>query len=146
MSPTPKIRALAPDDGAALIALRREALLDSPFAFGASPEDDQGFSPEAVRASLSNSGHSVVLGAFADEALVGMVGVFQMNRRKANHKALVWGMYVTPAARRTGVGAALLSAAIARARSWPGVLQVHLAVSETTPGARRLYEHAGFRE
>ena len=42
-------------------------------------------------------------------------------------------------------GEALLEAAIAQSRAWPGVLQVQLAVSVTAPAAQRLYERLGFR-
>lgn len=144
MSPT--VRPLVPEDAAALIALRAEALHSAPLAFSASPEDDQGFSPEAVRALLAGSGRSAVFGAFSGEVLIGMCGVVQLNRRKAHHNALIWGMYVSAAARRSGAGAGLLAAAIDRARAWPGVIQIHLAVSDAAPEARRLYERAGFRE
>ena len=146
MSPTPQIRALVPDDAQALIALRAEALRSAPLAFAASPGDDQGFSPDAVRASLSGRDPSAVFGAFDATALVGMVGVVQLNRRKAHHNALIWGMYVSAKARRSGAGAALLAAAIDRVRTWPGVIQIHLAVSDAAPEALRLYERAGFRE
>ena len=144
MSPT--VRPLFLEDADALIALRAEALRSAPFAFAASPEDDPGFSPNAVRASLSGSEPSAVFGAFDGAALVGMVGVVQLNRRKARHNALIWGMYVSAKARRSGAGAALLAAAIERACIWAEVIQVHLAVSDAAPEARRLYERAGFRE
>ena len=40
----------------------------------------------------------------------------------------------------------LLRTAILQARSWAGVEQAHLAVSEVAGGARRLYERNGFQE
>lgn len=55
-------------------------------------------------------------------------------------------MYVTAASRRRGVGGKLLDAAIQEASSWPGVEQIHLAVSDVAAEARRLYERAGFQE
>jgi RimJ/RimL family protein N-acetyltransferase len=59
---------------------------------------------------------------------------------------MIWGMYVTPAARGRGVGATILRAAVERARSWPGIAQVHLSVTETSKEATRLYASEGFRE
>ena len=54
-------------------------------------------------------------------------------------------MYVTPAFRRQGLAAALLAAAIAHARTLPGVDWLHLSVTSAAPDARRLYERAGFQ-
>jgi ribosomal protein S18 acetylase RimI-like enzyme len=86
---------------------------------------------------------SVVLGAFGPD-LVGMAGCFRMEGRKHAHKALVWGMYVAPEARARGLGRALLEAAVAQARAWPGVEQVQLAVMTANAPARALYHAAGF--
>jgi RimJ/RimL family protein N-acetyltransferase len=141
-----KVRALAPDDAPLPIALRREALSSSPLAFGASLDDDRGLSLELMRSSLANVAGSAVLGAFDGEALVGMAGIMRLEKLKSRHRAMIWGMFVTPAARRRGLGAALLNAAIDHARSWPGVVQVQLSVFETAEEARRLYRRAGFRE
>jgi len=57
----------------------------------------------------------------------------------------VGGMYVSPAHRRGGLGRALMSAAVAHARTVSGVRLVTLSVSDSTPAARRLYEAVGFR-
>jgi len=57
--------------------------------------------------------------------------------------AFVAYMAVEPAARRTGVGAALLAAAEDEARR-RGVPYIALMVSEENEGARRLYGHAGY--
>jgi ribosomal protein S18 acetylase RimI-like enzyme len=54
-------------------------------------------------------------------------------------------MYVQPAARRRGIGAALLSAANAFARGLSGVGLIQLSVAETAEAALRLYQRAGFR-
>ncbi len=70
----------------------------------------------------------------------------RIDRVKMRHRAIVWGMFVTPAARGKGVGAALLRAAVDHARAWPGVLQVQLAVTEAAVHAQRMYVRAGFRE
>jgi RimJ/RimL family protein N-acetyltransferase len=54
-------------------------------------------------------------------------------------------MYVTPAHRGRGIGSRLLEAVLDRARSLPGVSQVHLCVGSTSVEARHLYERSGFR-
>jgi RimJ/RimL family protein N-acetyltransferase len=145
MSARLDIRQLGPDDAASLIVLRREALENDPLAFAASIEDDRGLSPAFVRTALDDVHERTVFGQFEGPRLTGMVGIVRVAGVKNRHKALVWGMYVVPSARQHGVGRALLEAALAYARAWPGVTQVHLGVSETAVAAKRLYEAAGFR-
>ena len=144
--PNVKIRPLAPGEIDAFLELRREALAVEPLAFAASPEDDRGSSAEFMRESLGDPDNAAVLGAFDGEELVGIAGVGRFSKKKQAHRAIIWGMYVSPAGRGRGLGRALLDAAVERARSWPGVLQVQLSVTDAAPEARRLYESAGFRE
>lgn len=140
------IRQLVEDDAERYSELRRRALAEAPLAFAASPEDDFVGSAAAVREQLRRGPGWAILGAFAEaEALVGTVGLVRDRLRKAAHKAHLWGMYVAPGHRGHGVGAALVEAALAHARSLPGVSWVHLSVSAAAPEARRLYERAGFR-
>ena len=139
-----QIRSLNSVDADALFQLRREALLDSPLAFSASPEDDIASSEEAVRAQLENRTGSLVFGAF-EGGLHGMLGINRARHIKSARKAYLWGMYVKPAWRGQGAGAALLGAAVTHARGLSGVRTLHLSVSEAAPEALRLYERAGFR-
>jgi RimJ/RimL family protein N-acetyltransferase len=139
------IRPLRVDDAEAYLALRQQALRDEPMAFLSSPEDDIARTVDAVRTQLRRPPEeAAVFGAFA-AGLVGIVGLHRDHHRKAAHKVHLWGMYVAPAQRRQGVAAALLAAALAHARSLPGVAWAHLSVSATAPAARRVYERAGFQ-
>jgi hypothetical protein len=140
-----EIRLLALPDAEAFLALRREALAAEPLAFSASPETDVALDPDFVRARLADPGENALFGAFAGGALAGSVGVHRDRARKAAHKAHVWGLYVRPAHRGRGAGAALVAAAIAFARALPGVRQLHLGVSESAEDALRLYRRVGFR-
>jgi ribosomal protein S18 acetylase RimI-like enzyme len=142
---TPTVRLLGPDDADAYVALRRAMLRDAPLAFSSSPGDDRASDPAAVRAWLAGGPGQVIVGALAGGTLVGAVGLARHDKQKAGHRAHVWGMYVDPGHRRSGIGRALLGAALAHARTLPGVTRVDLAVSDATPGARRLYEAVGFR-
>ena len=137
-------RLLTADDAEEYAALRRESLLDAPLALTASPEDDRASSVAGVREILARGPDSVIVGAFAAE-LVGAVGMYRDHHLKRAHKLHVWGVYVRPSHRGTGVGVALLEAAIAHARSMPGIACLDLSVNSTAPAAQRLYERVGFR-
>jgi ribosomal protein S18 acetylase RimI-like enzyme len=138
------IRPLTPLDAPAFVVLRRAALDDAPLAFAASPEDDVAGSVESVAAQLGRGPDFVILGAFRGEALEGAAGLYRDRHRKACHKAHIWGMYVRPDARRGGLGAALINAAVEHARTL-GVDWVQLSVSAAAADAKRLYERLGFR-
>lgn len=145
MSDAPvEIRPLTEADVEAAVALRREALRDAPLAFAASPERDYGSDPAAVRARLAEAPDWWSLGAFDGARLVGMAHVSRERGAKTRHRASLFGMYVTPSHRRRGVAARLLAAAVDHARAQPGLAWLELGVSESAPGARALYEAAGF--
>ncbi len=138
------IRHLQVDDAEAYLALRRQALLEAPGAFTASPDDDLVATVEACREQLRGSPDVVLIGAFR-ERLVGTVGLYRDRHLKSAHKAHLWGMYVVPEVRGQGIASRLLAAALEHARTLPGVSWVDLGVSSAAPVARRLYERAGFR-
>lgn len=125
--------------------LRREALQEEPLAFGSSTEDDR-LSFESAEKALADAANQAVFGLYADNRLMGMVGIMRTDKVKEKHKAHIWGMYVSRALRRNGAGKALLNAAIQKANEWPGVSQIHLTVTETAVEAKHLYERAGFLE
>ena len=138
-----KIRQMQPSDASQVFALRRRAVLDSPLAFLASPEDDVASSVDVVRELLGHAPDSVVFGAESGE-LVGMLGVFREKAAKAAHKVRIWGMYVVPAYRGNNIGRHLLRSALLHAESLDGVATVNLTVAETAEAARQLYEREGF--
>src|SRR3569833_3270780 len=139
----PEIRILTQDDAGELFRLRRSALLDSPLAFLAAPEDDPASSEAVVRELLAPRPDSVVFGAHSSQ-LVGMLGLNRANQRKMAHKASLWGMFVLPAWRGRGVAAQLLEAAIRHARTIDGVVSFFFCVCASAVAARHLYEKMGF--
>ena len=76
--------------------------------------------------------------------LIGVAGLVGNDRRKTRHRAFIWGVYVTPAARGMGVGHRLIAACIDHARGIDGLLQVHLTVASHNRAAMHLYERLGF--
>ena len=137
------VRELTIQDAKAYVVVRREALLESPFAFASSPDDDIVSSPEAVCEQLRRTPDSTIFGAFRPD-LIGTVGIYRNRHVKSSHKAHIWGMYVVPGHRRLGIGSELLQAILNHARKLQGVSWVYLGVSSTAPDAQRLYERVGF--
>jgi GNAT superfamily N-acetyltransferase len=140
------VRKLDRDDAEAWASLRQEALEAHPLVFSATIPEDPKALVESFLARLTSDEESAVFGAFIGGSLIGIVGIRRNPGGKERHKASIWGMYVTAGSRRNGVGVALLRAAIREARSWAGVEQIRLAVSEVAEGARKLYEGNGFQE
>lgn len=141
-----EIRLLDRGDAPAYQALRLQALRDSPQAFSASHDDEAGRSVDEVAARLvpAADGSVCVFGIFEGGALAGFVALIHPQRKKLRHGAELAGMYVAPAFRRRGLGAALLRAAIAHVRSLDGVRQLGLSVNAANTAAKSLYRSAGF--
>jgi len=76
--------------------------------------------------------------------LVGTTGFARERRLKTGHKAVIWGVYVTSAWRGQGVGRALLTEVLRRARTLAGLEQIRLTVGHTQTAAQRLYASLGF--
>ncbi len=134
---------LSESDAEAFRKLRRERLTEEPRAFAESVEEHDAISLETIRARLrDSSGENFVVGAFEGGELVGMAGFSRSPRKKSRHKGVIWGVYVRASARGRGVGRALLTALIERARG--EVEQIQLSVSVGQIAARKLYESLGF--
>ena len=134
------IRRLTPDDAAGYRTIRLEALGRHPEAFGASFEQETAQNEAFFADRLAGS---TVFGGFAGGALAGTAGFRRESGAKQAHKALLWGMYVQPIARRTGLSRRLVEAVLAHARERVELIQ--LKVVATNVRARRLYENLGFQ-
>jgi RimJ/RimL family protein N-acetyltransferase len=139
------IRPLGPADAAAFRALRLRGLRESPDAFGGSYEEEAAQPVESTAAMLENAAPGdVVLGAWDEDALLGVVALRREPRHRARHRAGIRAMYVAPEARGRGVGRALLDAVVAHARAVEGIHRLELGVTVTNEAARALYLRAGF--
>lgn len=140
------VRLLTRADAPAFFALRVEALEREPNAFSTTSEAEHASSPKESAALLHSEPESnFVLGAFADETLVGMVGLTRHLLPKVQHKAVVQGLYVRATIRGQGTGRALVTQLVARTRTYSGLEQLTLWVSTTQKGAQTLYRSLGFK-
>jgi ribosomal protein S18 acetylase RimI-like enzyme len=133
------IRRLLAADAEGYRSIRLAALADAPEAFGSDVATESA-SPVDAFANTLRSGY--VAGAFAGERLVAIAGFRALEREKTRHRGDIWGVYVAPDARGTGIGRRLMEHVLDYARTQ--VLQVHLAVTASNAAAVALYEHLGF--
>ena len=135
-----QIRRLEPHDVAAYRELRLEGLKNYPDSFGAAWEDEIAEPDSWWTARLESN---KVFGGWIDRSpLLGVAGFFVPGTAKQRHKGILWGMYVRPDARGTGLAASLLQRVIEQAR--PLVEEIRLTVMATNTAAHRLYSAAGF--
>ncbi|WP_374569014.1 GNAT family N-acetyltransferase [Ideonella sp.] len=141
----PTVRRLGPDDAAAFQALRLQGLLECPSAFASSHAEEVTLPMATVAERLAGDGPLGVYGAFdATGRLVGVACLGRESMAKLAHKAVLWGMYVEPAARRQGLAGRLVAEVLAQARRLAGVRQVTLGVESGNTAARALYASLGF--
>ena len=138
------IRTLQPEDAAAYQALRLRGLAEVPTAFASSWEEELGTPLEEVARRLRPDVTGAVFGAFTSGQLVALAGVQRESMVKLRHKAWLWGMYVSPEHRRSGVGSRLLEHALPYVWQSLGVAQVHLGVHTGNVSALALYRRFGF--
>ncbi|MDW3217618.1 MAG: GNAT family N-acetyltransferase [Acidimicrobiales bacterium] len=136
------VRRIQADDVDLLRRVRLAALADTPSAFAKSYDEESGypdeFWAERARSNASGAAHTTFF-AFDGEACVGLVGGHAAV--DGDHVDLV-SMWTDPAARGTGVGAALVVAVL----DWADGRAVELWVTRGNDAALRLYERCGFAE
>jgi RimJ/RimL family protein N-acetyltransferase len=137
-----KIRRLEADDVAAYRELRLEALTSLPEAFGASWEDES-VKPTSWWTERLEA-NTVFGGWIGHSPLLGMAGFHVNGAAKHRHKGILWGMYVRPDARGTGLAASLVQRVIEHARAL--VEEICLTVVSSNVAAYRLYNAAGFEQ
>jgi RimJ/RimL family protein N-acetyltransferase len=146
------IRALTAADLGAYKTLRDEALRLHPDAFTSDHETEVRRGPESYLGRLGSSdplGGTFLLGAFdAGGQLVATVGLEREMRAKVRHISWLIGLMVRAEHGGRGVARALVQAAIAKARSAPGLELIALSVTASSDGASqralRVYSAAGF--
>lgn len=141
-----EIRLLTTGDANEWWRLRLESLQGDPEAFSASAEEHMSITLDEVKRRLGAEGSDMfVAGAFEDGLLMGMAGFYREKGLKSRHKGRVWGVYVTPAKRGTGIGRQVLQTVLNRGVNMNGVEQILLSVTATQTAAIGLYRSLGFK-
>jgi ribosomal protein S18 acetylase RimI-like enzyme len=131
---------LTAEDAARFVAMRRAALVNDAASFRTSAEDDAKVPLTAWEQRLAQE-H--VYAVQRDDTWLAIGGLSRESRAKLDHKGLIWGMYVTPAARGTGAADRLMEALLAAGCAL-GLRQLQLTLMADNVPARRLYERHGF--
>ena len=140
-----KIRLLTDLDAQDYQQLRLRALQTNPESFGSTYEREVEFTLDTVKERIRPTQDKFVLGAFDGDSLVGMARFVRETEQKTKHKANIYGMYVAPEMRGSGVGRAILLEIIDRAKKEEGIEQIHLTVISTNHTAKKLYQSLGFK-
>jgi RimJ/RimL family protein N-acetyltransferase len=135
-----KVRRLEADDAGVYGELRLEGLERHPEAFSASWEDESAKPTSWWAERLQAS--TVFGGWIGDSPLLGVAGFHVSGAAKLRHKGILWGMYVRPEGRGSGLAASLVQRVIEHAR--PLVEEIGLTVVASNQAAHRLYSAAGF--
>lgn len=136
-----EVRRLSTMDAAGYRDLRLGGLRAHPEAFGASWEEEAA-QPLAWFADRLDQNVVFGGGPVATSTLRGVVGFYVSDNAKQRHKGVLWGMFVQPEARGTGLGPSLVARVLEHAKQT--VEEVRLTVTATNTAAIRLYERAGF--
>ncbi len=130
---------LVATDWQAYRAIRLAMLQESPSAFGSTHDDAASFDEVLWKQRLTDN---AVLLARVGATPAGSV-MFSEGGATDPADGSLFGMWVDPGFRRTGVGRALVVAVVSQARA-AGKRRVVLHVVADNTAARRLYEREGF--
>lgn len=139
------IRILNPSDAEEYLALRLEALQESPHAFATTYEEEKDQTAEKYKTRFATPEKTFTFGAFEGDQLVGVVTLVGEKLIKLSHRTNIMAMYIKPEKRRSGLGSTLLSTAIEHAKSLEGTEQIYISVVTTNISAKKLYASFGFK-
>lgn len=139
-----QVRRIQPGDGPALREVRLRALQTDPEAFAATYDQaalrtDNDWEDIAVEAATGDE--KVIFLAEGDNGCVGMVGAFARPEEPVTRN--LYGMWVAPEARSSGVGMRLVEEILTWSREAKAE-EVKLWVVESNEKAVELYRRAGF--
>ena len=133
------VRRLTEDDAEIFRQIRLQALKEHPETFQSTYESAAEMPLDAFKQRLRQY---ALFGGFVGEDLCGFVGFYPLKNPKISHKGIMWGMYVKPEARGTGLAEAMVEAVADFAKG--KVEQILLSVITDNERAMRFYQKMGF--
>jgi len=140
------IRELTKADAGNYLGLRLQSEEEFPEFVGFNAERELGAGQSGLAALLAAyaSEGTVVWGAFEDNHLLGVVVLSRRLSPKYRHKAFLWGMYVVPEFRGTGLAQTLMQHTLAWANAHPELVAVSLQVTVSNTRGQKFYQRFGF--
>lgn len=135
------VRPFAPGEATRLRTIRREALATDPQAFSSSLVEEWDMADDELEAWIEDS---LIIGAFSGQEAVGMAGLRRLSRHKVSHRAELWGVYLRPDWRGSGMLDRMLDVMVEVCDR--GIRQFELNVVSSSPVALAAYRRNGFRE
>jgi len=123
--------------------LRLEALHTDPMSFAVSPDEERRRTDDEIAAMLTGPSTAVIVAIHEAEA-IGMIGFARESEVKRRHSGTIWGVYVQPKHRRTGVGQSLLQSMLSFVSQIDGLYCLRLGVNQNNNSAIQLYQANGF--
>ena len=139
------VRLLDFQDAERFKSLRLFAVDDSPTSIWPTRHEEMARSAEEIAARILPTSTQAVFRAFDGGVLVGITGVRRESLRQVNHKATIWGVFVSPSYRGRGIAQTLLSAATTHAAKEWDTIQLMLCVNAENLSVKKLYESHGFQ-
>ncbi len=128
--------------------LRLRALKDHPESFGEPWESASRRTisdvEELSRTFWNGGDNRLYIAVNPRQEPVGMLGIYREAHPREHHRMQLWGVYVAPEYRGSGIASELASTAISYARTVPGVLQIQLTVWSENHAAVHSYLRLGF--
>ena len=139
---TVRVRRAVPGDEAILRALRLEAMLDSPAAFGSTYAREQARTIEDWQRWMSPGVTFLLYDRDHPRGLV--AGSWENHQKDDDRLVYLMAMWVHPTLRGTGAADALVASVLAWAAE-QSAREVRLYIRKGNDPARRCYERHGFR-
>jgi RimJ/RimL family protein N-acetyltransferase len=143
MRKTMNYRTLDINDFESYNEIRKISLDTYPEAFLSSNEEENSIRKERFYSTIKNE-FNFIMGAFDENKLVGIISVIRENRKKANHKAGIYGMFLKPEYQGKGIAKELLDISLKKLFEIKDIQKVNLSVNASNEKAINLYEKSGF--
>ncbi len=141
-----EIRQLESKDVHHFRALRLQGIIEAPAAFLHSAAEFEALTDSEVAGMIGPTESIFVMGIFNSAGkLIAKAGIRRDFGEKLKHKALIWGVYVTPDERGKGYSRQLLKSLIEEGHKRFNLQKINLTVSSSQIAAKNLYASLGFK-